>query len=517
MAEVGAAATDRITPRALATVLCVSVGTWTYGFTWNSVGVALPHMQGSFSATTDQITWVMVAFIIGSASMTASIGWLSSRFGRRQIYLMALGLFATSLIGSGFATSLFEASAWRFIQGFSAAPMLPLGQVIAVNAFPKSRYSQAISFWAIGFVTGNVVGPTLAGYLIEHYGWPWIFFLNLPVLAAVFAGAWVLIPKSPKQAVPLDWFGLTTLLVGVGVLQLMLARGERLDWFASSEIVVEALIAGIALYLFLVHSLTSEKPFIDLTLFADRNFATGQLFIFMVGTFLYLPLLLLPLMLQQIGGYPAVETGSLLMSRGFGSVLSLLIMSQVRDRIDPRILLFSGLLLAAVPTWYMAQWTTEIRPWDVTWTNFLHGCASGPIWAPLSTLALSKLPPRRQDQGFALFYLNFDLGSSLGTVGIIGLHARHSQINHAVLTEHITPFNELLYAPGIASVWDVGDLRGLAILDNEITRQATMIAYNNSFLLTSMLIAALIPLIFLFRVPPRNIEGVQSISRPSAS
>ena len=196
---------ERITPRAMATVACVSLGTWTYGFIWNSVGVALPHMQGSFSATTDQVTWVMVAFIIGSATMTASVGWLAGRFGRRQIYLTALVLYAISLVGCGFSTTLTEAVGWRLLQGFSAAPLLPLGQVIAINAFPPGRHGQATSFWAIGFVTGNVVGPTLAGYLIEHFGWAWIFFSSLPVVCLVFIGAWFLVERTPRRRDPLDW------------------------------------------------------------------------------------------------------------------------------------------------------------------------------------------------------------------------------------------------------------------------------------------------------------------------
>lgn len=501
-AAVAAPKPDRITGRALVTVGCVSVGTWTYGFTWNSVGVALPNMQGSFSATTDQITWIMVAFIIGSATTTASIGWFANRFGRRQIYLTALAIYFVSLLGCAFATSLPVAVGWRFLQGLSAAPLLPLGQVIAVNAFPPGRYSQAISIWAIGFVTGNVVGPTLAGYLIEHFGWPWIFFFNLPVVAFVFCAAWALVERSPRRPEPLDWFGLTTLLIGVGVLQLILARGERLDWFDSPEIVIEALVCGIAIYLFFAHSLTSERPFIDLGLFADRNFAVGILFIFMVGTFLYLPLLLLPLLLHQIGGYPADATGELLMARGVGSVLSLIVMSRIRDRVNPRILLFTGLMLAAVPTWYMAHWNVNLRPWDLVWTNFLHGCAAGPIWAPLITLALSKLPSNRQDQGFALFYLNYDMGSSIGTVAIIGLHARHSQINHAVLVERITPFSELLYSSGLGAGLDLEDLASLATLNGEVARQAAMIAYDNAFLLNAGLIISLIPLVFLFRLRP---------------
>ena len=497
---------QRIGARAMLIAFCVTLGTWTYGFTWNSVGVALPHMQGTFSATTDQISWIMIGFVIGSAIMTASIGWLSTRFGRREVYLAALAFYTVTLFGCSQATTLNEAVIWRVLQGFSGAPLIPLGQSIAVNAFPPGRHSQATSLWALGFVTGNVVAPTLAGILIEEFSWPWIFYVNIPVGVLVFVAAWFLIPKSAKSPVPLDWFGFTTLILGVGMLQLMLARGERLDWFESREIVIEALVAGLSLYLFLAHSLTAKRPFIDLSLFLDRNFALGQFFIFLVGVFLYLPLLLLPLLLQQVAGYPAVETGYLLMPRGIGSVLGLLIMSQVRDRVDPRPILCFGLVLAAVPTWEMAHWTAEVRPWDVIWTNFLHGCSAGAIWAPLNTLTLSRLDKRVQDQGFALFYLNFDIGSAIGTAAIIGLHARHSQINHALLSEHINPFNELLRSERLPEIWEMAESRGLAALDNEVSRQAVVIAYNNSFLVTAIVIALLIPLVLVFRHGAWNAE-----------
>lgn len=491
--------TGRIGIRALLTAFCVTVGTWAYGFTWNSVGVALPHMQGSFSATIDQISWIMIAFIIGSAIMTASIGWLSTRFGRREVYLAALAVYTVTLLGCGQSATLTEAVFWRFLQGFSGAPLIPLGQSIAVNAFPPGRHGQATSIWALGFVTGNVIAPTLAGFLIDEFSWPWIFYVNIPVGIAVFTAAWALIPKAPKSQVPLDWIGFTTLIVGVGMLQLVLARGERLDWFDSKEIVLETIVAGLALYLFLAHSLTAKRPFFDLSMFRERNFALGQFFIFLVGVFLYLPLLLLPLLLQQVAGYPAVETGYLLMPRGIGSVLGLLIISQIRDSVDPRPILCIGLLLAAVPTWAMAHWTAEVRAWDVIWTNFVHGCSAGAIWAPLNTLTLARLNKRVQDQGFALFYLNFDIGSAIGTAAIIALHARQSQVSRAVLSEHINPFNELLRSHRLPDIWAIAEGRGLAALENEVTRQAVVIAYNNSFLVTAILIAMLIPLVLMFR------------------
>ena len=502
MSAVAASPPARLTQRGLATALCVTVGTWAYSFTWNSVGVALPHMQGAFSATVDQVTWVMIAFVIGGAMMTASIGWLSARFGRRRVYLWATSIYTLSLLGCGLSSSLTEAVFWRFVQGASGAPLISLGQAIAVNSFPPGRHGQATSLWALGFVTGNVIAPTLAGRLIDDFGWTWIFYFNAPIGLGVLFFAYFLLPNSETSAKRLDWTGLLSLLIGVGMLQLMLARGERLDWFASTEVVIEAVIAGLALYVFLVHTFTAKNPFVDRALFKDPNYALGLFSIFLVGAVLYLPLLLLPLLLQNIGGYPSIEIGDLLLSRGLGSILGLTIMSQVRDRIDPRPILCLGLIIAAYPAWTMSQWTVDVRPWDVIWTNFLQGSAAGAIWAPLNTLTLSRLNKRVQDQGFALFYLNFDIGSAIGTAAIVSLHARHSQLNHALLTEAVTPFNELLRYGSASRLWEITTTEGLAALNLEISRQATMIAYNNSFLISAIVIFALVPLVIFFRHRP---------------
>ncbi len=488
---------SHITLRSVLIVLCSTLGTAAYAFTWNSVGVAMPHMQGAFSATTDQITWVMIAFVIGSSTTTATVGWFAARFGRKNVFLWAVACYTATLLTCAFSTSLEEIVGWRFLQGAFGAALIPVGQSIAVNAFPRDRHGQATSLWALGFVTANVISPTIAGNLIESFGWAWIFFASLPIGVCVFIAAWFLVPDNERTPKPLDWTGFTSLIIGVGVLQLMLARGERADWFESTEIIIEAVIAGVALYLFVAHTLTAKAPFIPRALFADRNFVLGQFFIFFIGSVLFLPLLLLPLMLQQVGGYPALETGNLMLYRGFGSVIGLVIMARLRDRIDPRPLLVFGLILTAYASWSMGQWTTEMRAEDIALATFLQGCATGAVWAPLNSLALSKLDKRVQDQGFAFFYLNFDIGSALGTAAVIGLHARHVQINHAVLSENVSPFNDLLRDG--ANLWDLEELGDLMALDHEIARQATMIAYNNAFLVIAIVLLGLIPFIALFR------------------
>ncbi len=490
---------DRITFRAITTVFCATMCTAMYAFTWNSVSVALPYMQGTFSATTDQIAWVIIAYVIGASVVTGCVGWLSARFGRKQLFLFSILGFIVTLFGCGMATTLWEEVFWRFAQGVIAAPLIPIGQSIAVAAFPRARHGQAISLWALGFVSANVISPVLGGILIEDWGWQWIFFFAVPAGVLGFVMSWFLVPWTPPEKKPLEWLGFLSLIIGVGTLQLMLARGERLDWFHSGEIIIEGIIAALALYIFVMHTILSKDTFIDGKLFRNRNFAMGQTFIFFIGAVMFLPLILLPLLLQQIGGYPALETGYLMLPRGLGSICGLTLMAYLRDRIDPRPLLFLGILGIAWPSWEMGHWTTEVRPWDVSYTTFVQGVAAGFIWAPLNTLTLSRLDRRVQDQGFALFYLIFDVGSAIGTAAVIGLQARYSQINHAELNEFVSPFNELLRYPHLSGVWDTSSAAGLATLQGEIGRQASMIGYNNAFMTIAMVMAVLLPFIFCFR------------------
>lgn len=490
-----------IAPRAYLIVMVATLSTAAYSFMWNSVTVALPHMMGEFAATTDQITWVMIAYIVGSATATATVGWFAGRFGRRRVFLVAIAGFAISQLGCGMSTTLEGEVFWRLLQGICGAPLVPLGQILAVNALP-GRHTQATSLWAIGFIAANVISPTLAGYLIDAYGWPWIFYASIPVTLACLVAAWFFVPDSEHGARHMDWFGFLTLIIGLAVLQLLLARGERLDWFESTEIVIEMLIAGVLLYLFVVHTRYAARPFIARELFCNWNFMLGLLFVFLVGCVLYLPMILLPLQLEQIGGYPANAVGELMMARGIGTVLSLALMSRLRDRVDLRWLMLAGLLVTGGAIWSMSLWSAEVSPQLVMASNFMMGTATGSVWAPMNTMTLSHLPKRFQDQGFALFYLMFDVGNAIGTAVLIAMHTRHSQIGHALLSEHVSPFREVIRDSLVdGDQWRRESLQALMGLDNEITRQALAIAYNNSYLVSALVLVAMMPLVFLYRKP----------------
>ncbi len=492
---------ERITPRSIAIVLCATVCTAMFAFSWNSVTVALPYMQGSFSATTDQIAWVIIAYVIGASVVTGCTGWLSIRFGRKRLFLFSIAGFVVTLVGCGMATTLWEEVFWRFAQGLVAAPMMPIGQSIAVAAFPRTHHTQATSLWALGFVTANVISPVIGGFLIENWGWQWIFFAVIPVGIVGFVMSWILVPSSEPEKRRLDWLGFASLVIGVGVLQLVLARGARLDWFSSTEIIIETVVTLLALYIFIVHTLTGRDTFVDRRMFLDRNFAMGQALIFPLGAVMFLPVILLPLLLQQIGGYPAVEVGYLMLPRGLGSIIGLSLMSRLRERFDPRLMLIFGLIGVAWPSWEMGHWNADVPAWEVTWTTFIQGMSIAFIWAPLNALTLSRLERRTQDQGYALFYLFFDVGSSVGTAAVIGVQVETSQISHEELNTFITPFNELLRAPFIMGGWNMDSVEGLLMIQGEIMRQASMIGYNNAFLVVAGVLFLAVPCVIGFRKP----------------
>ena len=486
-------------------VAAATLGTAAYDFTWTVVGIGLPHMQGAFSATSDQIAWVMTGFIVGSAMMTASVGWVTAKVGRKRLFLFALAGYTVTLIGCGLSSTLMGEISWRFLQGVVGAPLIPLGQAISVDAFPPERHGKATSIWAIAVVAGGAFGPAFGGMLIDNYGWPWIFYITIPVGVISFIAAWIVIPEIPNDPDrKLDWFGFATLMTAIVALQLMLGRGERLGWFDSYEIIMEAMAFGLAFYLFIAHTLTSKINFIDKALFSDRNYAVGLLFLLLFATIIILPNFLLPLLLQQVAGYPAIEAGYLLIPRGVGVILGLLIIGQIEHLIDPRKVIVVCLLFVIYTGLEMSQWTVDVRPWDVIRPNFIQGLTSGMMWVPVSALALSTLPKRFQADGYAIFYLQFDIGSAIGVAGVVALISRYTQINRAILVENVSPYNELLRYPEITRIWDIAETEGLAMLDLEIARQAAMIAYNNSFLMITLGAVLLLPLTLLFRPPRRG-------------
>ena len=471
--------------------------------------VALPHMQGGMSAAQDQIAWVLTSYIVAAAIMTPPTGYLAARFGRKRLFLVAVFGFTIASMLCGAATSLPELVAYRVLQGAFGAGLVPLSQSVLLDTFPREKHGKAMAMWGVGVMVGPILGPSLGGYLTELQNWRWVFYINLPFGILAMLGILAFVPETEKDSKrPFDWFGFTLLSLSIGALQLMLDRGESEDWFSSIEIVLEAAIAGLCLYMFVAHLLTAKRPFLDPQIFRDRNFAVGLLFIFVVGIILLATLALLPPFLQNLLGYPAETAGYVMAPRGMGTMAAMFLVGRVIGRVDPRLLIGVGLGLVAFSLWEMSAFTTHVSTWDVVSTGIVQGAGLGFVFVPLSTTTFATLAPRFRNDATSLFSLLRNLGSSIGISIVISVLVRQTQTNHAILSEYASPFNRALANPAIAPYWNLADPAGLVALNNEITRQATTIAFLNDFRLMMFVTLAAFPLLLLMRSPRRQAAAV---------
>ncbi len=466
--------------------------------------VALPHMQGSLSATQEQISWVLTSYIVAAAIMTPPTGFLAARFGRKRLFLFAVAGFTVASLLCGLAQTLPQMVAFRLLQGVFGAALVPLSQAVLLDTYPKEQHGSAMALWGVGVMVGPILGPTLGGYLTEYYDWRWVFLINLPFGLMAFFGILGFVPETKRDRErPFDIFGFAMLSLGIGSLQLMLDRGETLGWFGSPEIILEACIAGLGLYLFLVQMLTAERPFLEPRLFRDRNLVVGLLFIFMIGIILLATLALMPPFLQGLMGYPVITTGMVLAPRGIGTMIAMMLVGRIVGRVDARALIFAGLALTAFSLWEMAEFTTDVSQWAIIRTGIVQGLGLGLIFVPLSAVTFATLAPELRTEATGLFSLLRNLGSSIGVSVVTALLSQFTQINHMQIGEHISPFNPMM-APGLLPpLLDPSTPQGIAALDALVTQQAATIAYLNDFRLMMYVVLAALPMLFLLRRPAR--------------
>lgn len=479
--------------------VCVMLATIMQALDTTIANVALPYMMGSLSATLDQINWVLTSYIVAAAIMTPVTGFLATRFGRKKLFLASVAGFTAASVLCGMAASLEQMVLFRLLQGVFGAPLVPLSQSVLLDSYPKERHGSAMAMWGVGVMVGPILGPTLGGWLTESYNWRWVFYINLPVGILTFLGLSAYLAETRISKLSFDWFGFAALSLAIGSFQMMLDRGEQLDWFSSTEIVLEGALAGLAAYLFVVHTFTAERPFIDPRMFKDRNFSVGLVFIFMVGIILLATLALLTPYLQNLMGYPVITAGLVLAPRGGGTMVAMIIVGRLINRVDPRALVLFGLLLTALVLWEMTGFTPDVSQWTLIRTGVLQGLGLGFMFVPLSTITFATLSPEFRTQGTALFSLMRNIGSSIGISLVTFLLTRNTQIMHSELAQHVTPFNEALRQPGVAQIWDLATVAGRAALNAEITRQATIVAYSDDFKLMMMVALAAVPFIFLLR------------------
>jgi DHA2 family multidrug resistance protein len=490
--------------RAVITV-CVSLATLMQALDTTIANVALPYMQGSVSASQDQIAWVLTSYIVAAAIMTPMTGYLSGRFGLQRLFLVAVAGFTVASMLCGMAQSLPQIVLFRVLQGMFGAALVPLSQTVLLNINTKEQQGPAMALWGIAVMAGPVLGPVLGGWLTEAYTWRYVFYINLPIGVLTFLGIMTFLAKTPPNAaVRLDWFGFGTLSLAIGALQVVLDRGEELDWFGSGEIVIEAVIAGSAFYLFLVHTFTARAPFVRPSLFRDRNFVAGVLFVAIVGLTYYASLALQPPYLQELMNYPIVTAGLTMGPRGVGTMGAMLFVGWLIGRVDTRFLLAIGLGLSAWSFHAMTSWTPDVSQTTVIGVGVIQGIGLGFLFTPLSVVTLSTLSLEVRAESAGLYSLSRNIGSSIGISVVNSLLTRNTQVNHAAIVQPVTTVNRAFGDPVIARFWNPVIAAGRTALDAVITRQAQVIAYVDDYKLLMIATLCVIPLLVVFKKASRN-------------
>jgi DHA2 family multidrug resistance protein len=497
MSDTAAAATTPLVANRGAITACVILAVIMQALDTTIANVALPYIQGSVSASADQINWVLTSYIVAAAIMTPPSGFLAARFGRKRVLSAAIIGFVVASMLCGAAQSLTQIVGFRLLQGFFGAALVPLSQSILLDIYTPEERGSAMALFGVSVMVGPVLGPVIGGWLTENISWRWVFYINLPL--AIF----VTETKSSALA-KLDWIGFGALSLAIASLQLFLDRGAQLDWFDSFEIIVEATVCAAALYILVVHTFTAQNSFIKPRLFLDRNFSVGMIFIFIVGITYLASMALMTPYLQTLMGYPVVTAGVVMGPRGMGTMVCMFLVGRLIGKVDIRILLGAGLAVSAWAMYDMAGWTPDVSQQTIIVTGFIQGAGLGLLFVPLTTVTFATLQPQDRGDGTGLYNLSRNIGSSVGISIVSYLLTRNVQVNHAEIATYVTPFNRIFEMPAIKDAWDPLTLAGRAALDDVITRQATIIAYIDDFKLLMILCLAAMPFLLLLQTPKQE-------------
>lgn len=495
----------KVTPFQRALILVfVALSTILYASSILIVSALLPQMQGSLGATQDEVSWAMTFNIVATAVVTPMTGWISERFGRRNTMVWCCSIFAASTFLCGTATTLEELILWRIIQGMSGAPLIPLGHTLLLDSSPRHQHGMVLSIYGLANVVGPVIGPTIGGEISELYGWQWAFWMIVPIAIITAIGFRVILPlRSDRESPNLDWSGFITLSIAVACAQLVLSRGQRLDWFESSEIVIATMIACIAFYVFVVHSLTAERPFVRLNLFRDRNYSLGMLLVFFYGMLNFSPIVLLPPLLQNHANYTDAAIGAFIGWRGVGAAIGATI-AMLTGRIDARIMMMLGFGMQVWGGWGMMQYDLNVSQWLLTFNTLLQGIGIGIAWIPITVVTFATLAPEARGEAMGVFHLLRNFGSSIFISVAVAEIVRASSANYSRMMESVSPFNSVWYMPWSTGSWSLDSTASLASFANEIGRQAAMIGYINAFTMYTVIALIAIPLCLLARMPRPN-------------
>jgi MFS transporter, DHA2 family, multidrug resistance protein len=484
--------------RRILITVCTMTATVMQALDTTIANVALPYMQGSLSASLDQINWVLTSYIVAAAIMTAPIGWLSDRFGRKKLFATCVGGFTVASLLCALAQNIEQIVLFRLLQGMAGAALVPLSQAVLLDAYSAEERGQAMAIWGVGVMLGPIMGPTLGAWLTDNYSWHWVFLINLPIGVITVLGLMVFMEETQKQEqMRFDWFGFIALAIGIGGLQLLLDRGEQVGWFDSREIWIEMIVSATGFYYFFAHSLTTAEPFVHFEMFKDRNFVSGCIFMVVIGVVLFGTMALVTPFMQNLLGYPIQTAGFLLGSRGVGTLITMLAAPRLMRMVQPRYLILCGLLLTGGTLYVMTGFSLDVTQTMIVATSIVQGIGLGLLFVPISTVAFATLPNHLRTGATAITTLTRNIGSSIGISMVIANLTSKTTEMHARLTEQVTPFNDALQMPDVATNLNVHADTGRALLDLIVTQQAAMLAYLNDFKLLMVLTLAVIPLILV--------------------
>ncbi|MEX2618417.1 MAG: DHA2 family efflux MFS transporter permease subunit [Alphaproteobacteria bacterium] len=485
-------------------LVSVVLATTLYSMTVLIVSVVLPQMQGTLSATPDQISWVMTFNILATATVTPLTGWLTARFGWRNVMLNSVLGFVVASILCGQADSLESLVAYRILQGGFGAPLVPLAQAVLLDTFSRRQHGLVTSIYGMGVVVGPIIGPFLGGYLSELYNWRYAFYMLAPVGILAYVGLWIFINDGGRnERTRFDWTGFLALATAIICLQLILDRAERLDWYESKEIIIETAVGAFAFYVFVFYSLIARNPLLNPRHLLDRNYSLGLVIVFLYGMLNFTPMVMLPPMLKEVAGYPESVIGTLLAGRGAGAVIGFFLAMWI-GKLDPRIGLSVGFSMLAWAGWYMMGFDMNVTAFDVALASTVQGLAVGILWVPLTVATFATIDPRYLAETMSVFHLLRNIGSSIFISLSVTILIRTSSMNYARFTEFISHFNPLLDYPQNIVKFDIGSISGLAAISVELDRQADMIGFLNAFGAFTLASIIAVPLVLLVRRPPKS-------------
>jgi DHA2 family multidrug resistance protein len=475
--------------------ICAMTATIMQALDTTIANVALPYMQGSLSASQDQINWVLTSYIVAAAIMTAPVGWIANRFGRKRIFILCSGGFTVASVLCGVAQDINQMVLFRLMQGVFGAALVPLSQAVMLDSYALHERAKAMSIWGMGVMMGPIMGPSLGAWLTETYSWHWVFFVNLPFGIFTVLGLLVFMDETEQNVdLRFDWFGFAALAIGIGSMQVALDRGEQLGWLESNEIIAEMIVGIIGFYYFFAHSLTTTKPFIQFAIFKDRNFVSGCVFMAVMGLVLFSTMALSSPYLQNVIGYPIITAGLLLATRGCGTFVAMMLVGRFMKYIEARTLIIGGLALMSLSLFFMTGWTDQTSVPTIVIVSIAQGFGLGLVFVPLSTVAFLTLPNHLRTDGTSMLTLMRNVASSIGISVVIAQLTEGGRRVYAILSEHINPFNHALQMPDVRSMINLNSDGGRAIADAVVGIQSQIIAFSLDYQMVMVITLCAIPM-----------------------